>query len=548
MPYPAIPRHCRSDKAANRVPLALLWLTALIAAGADAATSDWWDAAYAYRQNVVVQTGPNLPDKGYAAYTLRVTGFDTASLIAAGELLPDCRDLRVLFHDGTAWQERPRHVLGCNGATTDIRFQAGTALGAAASDDNYYLYYGNPAAAVPQALTTTNVYLWYDDALSDRSASYVRGRIDPWHGSGWDDSLVHDPSGYYRYNNGDNFTSGYRRGVDERDVYIEAEFFHTDCFPINMTSGLIVRGIIQSGSGGSESSNHYYASNRGEFPVAGCGNAAGYTHDGAIMRNQRNQIAVGGTNPGDIVPNQWRRQALAAWGVNPTALKFWDEDTAAAWSAPAFAGAGNVLNAGTDATDVEGRGFVAVMTAQDQARVRHIFVRRYVEPEPTLSVGPQQLRSTPELTVFKVLATLSDPVGGTVNPFNIPGAVVEYTIRVTNAATGTVDNDSVSVVEPVPAALALVVTDVSPGSGPVEFVDGSGAAASGLTVSFTGLTSPGDDIEFSQDGVDFSYAPVPGADGTDGTVSHFRVRPKGVMSGAATVPTEFSLRYRLRVR
>ncbi|MEO0997949.1 MAG: hypothetical protein AAFX58_10550, partial [Pseudomonadota bacterium] len=519
-----------------------------IAVAANAATSDWWDPAYAFRQNVVVQTGPNLPDKGYAAYTLRITGFDTASLIAAGEMRGDCRDLRVLFHDGAAWQERPRHVLGCNGAATDIRFQAGTALPAAAGDDNYYLYYGNPAAAAPSPLTTTNVYLWYDDALADRSGSYVRGRIDPWHGSGWDDSLVHDPSGYYRYSNGDNFTSGYRRGVDERDVYIEAEFFHTDCFPINMTSGLVVRGIVQSGSGGSETSNHYYASNRGEFPTAGCGNAAGYGHDGAIMRNQRNQIAVGGTNPGDIVPNQWRRQALAAWGVNPTALKFWDEDAAAAWAAPAFAGPGNVLNAGTDATDVEGRGFVAVMTAQDQARVRNVFVRRYVEPEPGLSVGPQQLRSTPELTVFKVLTTLSDPVGGTANPFNIPGAVVEYTIRVTNSAAGTVDNDSVSVVEPVPAALALIVTDVSPGSGPVEFVDGSGAASSGLTVSFTALTSTGDDVGFSQDGVDFSYAPVAGADGSDGSVTHFRVRPRGVMAGAATVPTEFSLTYRLRVR
>jgi hypothetical protein len=86
----------------------------------------------------------------------------------------------------------------------------------------------------------------------DRSAQYVRGRIDNWHGSGWDDSLVWDSSGYYTYDTGDSFTSGYRIPVDECDIYVEVEWFHTGCYRLNITTGIPVRGIVQSGTGGNE--------------------------------------------------------------------------------------------------------------------------------------------------------------------------------------------------------------------------------------------------------------------------------------------------------
>ena len=42
--------------------------------------------------------------------------------------------------------------------------------------------------------------------------------------------------------------SVYRRAIDERDVYAEAEFFHTGCYQLNITTGMIVRGIIASGT------------------------------------------------------------------------------------------------------------------------------------------------------------------------------------------------------------------------------------------------------------------------------------------------------------
>ena len=185
------------------LPIACL----LVSGSVSAATLLWWDTNYALRFNIDVAVGGNSPDKGYAGYTARIISLDTQSLIVAGEMLADCSDLRITYYDGLAWQELPRHVLNCNSASTDIRFMLAADIPANGSDDNYYLYYNNAAPAAVLPLTTTNVYLWYDDASIDRSGQYVRGRIDNWHGSGWDDSLAWNAAGYYTYDNGE--CSGY---------------------------------------------------------------------------------------------------------------------------------------------------------------------------------------------------------------------------------------------------------------------------------------------------------------------------------------------------
>ncbi|MEL7311123.1 MAG: hypothetical protein AAFN07_06410 [Pseudomonadota bacterium] len=520
---------------------------ALVTATANAVTGEWWDTDYLYRQNLAVSTGPTQPDRGYDGYTLRVPAFNTQSLIAAGELQPDCDDLRILYFDGAGWTELDRHVIDCGGVSSDLRFAAPVGLASNAIDDDFYVYYGNPAAGQPNPLGTNNVYLWFDDASVNRAASYIRGRVDNWHGNGWDNSLAWNPAGFYTYDNGDNFTSGYRLAVDERDVFIEAEFFHTDCYALNMTTGVLVRGIIQSGSGGSETSNHYYTSNRGEQAQPGC-TANGYNHDGAIMRRQRNQNAVQGVNPGDIANGVWRRQALAAFATNPSRLRFWDADNSAAWAALGFPDNSNLLVGGDDTNDVEGRGFVAVMTAQDEARLRNILVRRYVEPEPTITVGAQELFATPELTVFKTVSNVSDPVNGTLNPFAIPGAVVEYEIRVVNQGSGTVDLDSLVITDRLPIALTLLVSDIAPGVGPVRFEDGVGSQSSGLSLTFGALGDPTDGLSFSDDGVNFGYTPIPGVDGTDDAVRAFQINLSGTMNAATSGDTSFSVFYRARVR
>lgn len=517
-----------------------------LSAHSTAATTLWWDSAYQQRFEIDVGTGANVPDRGYIAYTARIATLNTAALVAAGRMQANCSDLRIAYYNGLGWQELPRHVIGCNTVATDIRFALVADIAAGASDDNYYLYHNNPSPAALPAMTTTNVYLWYDDASVDRSASYTRGRVDNWHGNGWDNSLAWNAAGYYTYNNGDNFTSGYRRNIDERDVYAEAEFYHTACYPLNITTGMLVRGIIQSGTLGSESSNHYYASNRGEF-ATGC-TAGGYNHDGDIVSGNRQTIAINGVNPPGVIGNVWRRQALATWLVNPTNATFWDADLSATWAALGYAGPANVRVSGTHAPDDQGRGFAAVMTAQDNGRLRNILFRRYISPEPVLTLTAET--QPPAILLQKNLLTVYDPANNTSNPKAIPGSWVDYTITTSNSGAGDVDDDSLTITDPLPASVALFVGNLGgPGSGPVEFTDGVGAASSGLTYNFGTLADLTDDVEFSTDGVSYLYVPVPDADGFDPAVRYIRINPAGVFRGAAgATPTSFSLRMRVRVQ
>ena len=231
----------------------------------------WWDTNYTKRRPLTVTTGSLTPDKGYQDYTVRLATYDTASLVTAGELQSNCEDLRLIYWNGAMNTEIPRHLIDCNSTTTDIRFAIQTAQTASSSDAGYYLYYNNAIAGAPPPVTPTNVYLWYDDVSVNRFSSYTTGRGDNWHGSAGQNTFVYNANGYYTYNTGDNRTNSFRIGVDERDVYVEAEFYHTACYPLNMTTGVIARGIIASGTGDGESSNHYYATSRGHNSACGGG-------------------------------------------------------------------------------------------------------------------------------------------------------------------------------------------------------------------------------------------------------------------------------------
>ncbi|MCU0760336.1 MAG: hypothetical protein MUF07_14205 [Steroidobacteraceae bacterium] len=148
----------------------------------------------------------------------------------------------------------------------------------------------------------------------------------------------------------------------------------------------------------------------------------------------------------------------------------------------------------------------------------------------------------PALRAAKLSELLSDPVNGTTLPKRIPGAIVRYAVTVTNDGTGSVDDASLVLTDPIPAGTALVVA--GPGGPPVEFVDGS--PASGLAFSYpasvTFSSQPGG-------GPPFTYVPVPDADGVDRNVTGLRVAPSGTMaaSGAGGSPS-FTVRFRVRIR
>jgi hypothetical protein len=97
--------------------------------------------------------------------------------------------------------------------------------------------------------------------------------------------------------------------------------------------------------------------------------------------------------------------------------------------------------------------------------------------------------------------------------------------------------------------VSLFVGDlVGPGSGPIEFIDGSGIASSGLTFVFGGLGDLADDVDFSTDGSDWAYVPMPDGAGFDPGARFVRIRPSGrFVAGVGVAPTQFRLRMRVRV-
>ena len=109
------------------------------------------------------------------------------------------------------------------------------------------------------------------------------------------------------------------------------------------------------------------------------------------MKNTRDTIAIDGTNPAAIAVNQWRKQALAVSSINPTTGKFWDSDTLAGFGPRGWPTV-SANASGTDAAagDLESVGDRGIIAAQDNVRVRNILVRRYTEPEPSVSAGAEQ--------------------------------------------------------------------------------------------------------------------------------------------------------------
>ena len=155
----------------------------------------------------------------------------------------------------------------------------------------------------------------------------------------------------------------------------------------------------------------------------------------------------------------------------------------------------------------------------------------------------------PSITVLKSVQTFSDPYNGTSNPKAIPGAIMEYTVLVTNTGLGSAQ--TLTVTDAVPANTELFVDDLGvAGSGPVKFIDGTWPEQSGLAYSFGGLNDLSDELYFSKDGAGgpWDYIPNP-VGGFDSLVTHIKFAPTGTFNGASGGNNpSFSLIFRVRVK
>ena len=141
------------------------------------------------------------------------------------------------------------------------------------------------------------------------------------------------------------------------------------------------------------------------------------------------------------------------------------------------------------------------------------------------------------LTLIKTSMVLSDGVNGTTNPKAIPGAIVNYTILVTNTGSASVDSGTVFLIDSLPAQM-IVGTASNP-----SFAQGS--PTSGLTFTL------GTDIRYSNAATaptsyaGCTYTP---ASAYDASVKFICINPKGAMAASTGTPTSFSISFQARLQ
>jgi uncharacterized repeat protein (TIGR01451 family) len=194
------------------------------------------------------------------------------------------------------------------------------------------------------------------------------------------------------------------------------------------------------------------------------------------------------------------------------------------------------VNNGTAGTNITNTASVSSANQEDPAPANN---------SANITITPVA-RPMPNIVMVKSAQIVSDPYNGGVNPKAIPGAVMLYTITLTNQGTGS--GDAVVLTDPIPLNTTLFVNDIGGvGSGPVLFTDG--AIPSGLTYSFLGLGNGGDSLSFSNNnGATYAYTPVPDGNGFDSNVTNIRIAPSGALNGAvgANQPS-FTVNFRVKV-
>ncbi|GAA0310967.1 hypothetical protein GCM10009087_21320 [Sphingomonas oligophenolica] len=154
----------------------------------------------------------------------------------------------------------------------------------------------------------------------------------------------------------------------------------------------------------------------------------------------------------------------------------------------------------------------------------------------TCTITNTKRAANAQLTILKSSTLVSDPVNGTINPKFLPGAIVRYTFTVANTGPSTVTNNSVWLIDTLPAQLR-----VGTSSSPI-FTQGS--PTSGLT--FT----TGTDIRYSSSATaptTFAGCTYTPTSAYDAAVRFVCLNPKGTMAGSTGTPPSFTLSIQAQV-
>ena len=137
-------------------------------------------------------------------------------------------------------------------------------------------------------------------------------------------------------------------------------------------------------------------------------------------------------------------------------------------------------------------------------------------------------------TVTLGTTTTWSPTSNTYNPKAVPGAKVRIAATIANPDVVPLDADTVAVTLATPPTMRLALE--GDGTAANRSVDSAqGTKASGLSLTYASPGSTADDVDFSADnGVTWTYVPVPGDATSQGAVTNLRFRPRGSMAAQSS--------------
>ncbi|MBP7653654.1 hypothetical protein KA977_09545 [Candidatus Dependentiae bacterium] len=363
----------------------------------------WWNKSYKRRMKLRITNNNTwwitLPSGYSVNYSI-----DTNSLINSGMLRPDLNDLRVVrYNTATGVYTELNRVYIDRPDMAGLWFRTMDTIASSLFRENYYIYYNNPAAGAPPA-NPNNVFIVYDDFSINSLGNYHNGRHLNLHGAGQEFMIYDNVNLRLRCNTGDNNGAGIlTTGLNEQNVLVQCDIGIQGVFPTNGTSALSTKWRNRNNNTLAHISNGDYASP---------------------------QIGTDGDRNSDIVdpPGNFY---IPADGSTHT-LKYASGEICEwfgnSWSNYYF-WVDNILHASSTWNNIESweSGEIAVEFAQQIGWMDNLFVRRFISPEPSVT-----LRQEGNTTINGTLCATGDIIIVGTNDITINNSIDTYPALLTN--------------------------------------------------------------------------------------------------------------------
>ena len=349
-------RACGVRRAACGVLAPSLALTSILLSTPAHALDPWWDDAWQLRAPLSIEVGGQVVHDGYPGYTVFLA-VPLSDWRAQGLVRADCGDLRIVHRASTSDEPIPIALLDCSATSARVAFAMRSDPTPGTRDGSYWLYAGNPDAAVEPPTRPDAVYTY--DLASDPAplATLVR-KVPPTGLSAAGETALSYADGAIAYTLGDG--QGVRLLLPDAgpDLELELTMDHLRCYPLNMRSGIGVRGDARDASAGLW---YLRGWNRD------CGGA--YSFDGRVsVAGTR----YGNTRPEHAVPATDHRIRLRIHGEDPAQLTIDDAAHRTRSELPTAALTGTATS---------------LLLGQEDGRISELRLRRYTDPEPAPTVG-----------------------------------------------------------------------------------------------------------------------------------------------------------------